>query len=100
VDLFQMLQWVETHPGTAAWVQGFGVLIAVAVAVGVPIWQQSNARRVEEAQRTQAEIDFLKRLVPAIRAEVKAAIAASDRQEVTIERTLEAMSQAKQKGHL
>jgi len=40
--------WIECHPGTAAWVQGVGSLLALAVAIAAPIWL---ARRTERLAR-------------------------------------------------
>ncbi len=38
------LCWVEGHPGLAAWVQAFGALIALAIAIALPIIQAARRR--------------------------------------------------------
>jgi hypothetical protein len=37
---------LECHPGTAAWVQAFGALLALAIAIFVPVWTARRADRL------------------------------------------------------
>jgi hypothetical protein len=39
-----MLQWIETHPGLAAWVQAIGAILAIVVAFLVVFLQQRLER--------------------------------------------------------
>lgn len=38
------MDWIEHHPGLAAWVQAVGSLIAVGAAAFIAIWQTNDAR--------------------------------------------------------
>lgn len=38
-----LLTWIECHPGTAAWVQAIGAIVALAVAIFVPVWMAKRA---------------------------------------------------------
>jgi hypothetical protein len=38
-----VLQWIEGHLGTAAWVQAIGAILALAVAIFVPVWMARKA---------------------------------------------------------
>lgn len=40
-----LLDWIEHHPGTAAWVQAGGAIIALAIAIAIPIWSAKAADR-------------------------------------------------------
>jgi hypothetical protein len=40
-----VLHWIEAHPGTAAWVQAVGTLIALAIAIAIPVWQAQREAR-------------------------------------------------------
>ncbi len=51
--------WIEGHPGTAAWVQAVGSIILLAIAIGVPLWQQRTAR-VADRQAKAAELSSLR----------------------------------------
>jgi hypothetical protein len=42
-----LLDWIEGHPATAAWVQAVGTIIALAIAIAVP-WIQQWRTRVGE----------------------------------------------------
>jgi len=42
----RFLDWIEHHPGTAGWVQGIGAIIALAVAIMVPIRIASRTERL------------------------------------------------------
>ncbi|MGA4642260.1 hypothetical protein ACQKC8_16575 [Stutzerimonas stutzeri] len=37
--------WFEQHPGTASWAQAIGTLVALAIAVAVPLHQNYSLRR-------------------------------------------------------
>jgi hypothetical protein len=54
-----LLHWIEGHPGTAAWVQAFGAILALAVAISVAWWQQSKARTAEQSAKA-AELASLR----------------------------------------
>src|SRR6266852_2496666 len=41
-----LLTWIECHPGTAAWVQAIGAIVALAVAIFVPVWMARRADRL------------------------------------------------------
>lgn len=45
--------WIEAHPGLASWLQAFGALIALGIAIGVPWWQKHQAI----AQAKAAELE-------------------------------------------
>ncbi|MBC8739381.1 hypothetical protein F6X40_21805 [Paraburkholderia sp. UCT31] len=47
-----ILAWVEAHPGLAAWVQAVGTIIAMFIAIAVPAFQITAARR--QARRDAA----------------------------------------------
>jgi hypothetical protein len=38
------LSWIESHPGTAAWVQAIGAMVALFVAIFVPAWMAKKVR--------------------------------------------------------
>ncbi len=40
-----LVVWFEQHPGTASWAQAIGTLIALAIAVAVPLHQNYSLRR-------------------------------------------------------
>ncbi len=42
----ELLGWIERHPGTAAWVQAIGAIIALVVAILVPVWMARKADRL------------------------------------------------------
>ncbi|MTK64934.1 MAG: hypothetical protein F8N15_10580 [Methanobacterium sp.] len=44
------MNWIELHPGTAAWVQAGGALVALIIAVCVPTW---HTRKIEARKRRQ-----------------------------------------------
>ena len=44
-----MLCWIEAHPGTAAWLQAGGSILALIIAIGFPLWQQWKVRKRELA---------------------------------------------------
>lgn len=52
-----ILGWIETHPGSAAWVQAVGTLIALAIAlaiaIGIPVWQ--TRQNVKEHKKQVAD---------------------------------------------
>lgn len=60
------LYWIEKHPGLAAWVQATGALVALAIAIGVPLWQKKVAARLlQDSQKAQ-----LRRLLLNLRDEI------------------------------
>lgn len=42
-----VLSWIEGHPGTAGWVQGIGSIVAVIVAIIIPVF----LRRIDQKER-------------------------------------------------
>jgi hypothetical protein len=55
VDFQAMLVWIEAHPGTAAWVQGIGTLLAIIVAAVTAVLQIRAGRR-DQMRRAVAEL--------------------------------------------
>jgi hypothetical protein len=49
-----LLRWIENHPGTAAWVQAGGAIIALFIAIAIPRWQQKLTTRAEQHSLRQA----------------------------------------------
>lgn len=49
-----VINWIESHPGLAAWVQAIGSLVAVGAAALIAVWQSASARAAERqaAQQT------------------------------------------------
>jgi hypothetical protein len=43
-----LLSWIEGHPGTAAWVQAVGAIIALVIAIAVPWFQQWWTKLAEQ----------------------------------------------------
>lgn len=37
-----MLNWIEVHPGLASWLQAFGAIVAIGIAIWVPYWQKKQ----------------------------------------------------------
>lgn len=92
-----MHAWLS-DPNTPAWVQAVGSVIAILVAVWVPARQRSNSLRDAIAERERQRKEHLKRVTAGLRAEIGAAIEASDRQQFTIDRTLKRLKEAQRKG--
>jgi len=44
--------WLESHEKLSGWAQTLGALLALFVAVGVPLWQQARERSARERERT------------------------------------------------
>jgi hypothetical protein len=40
-----LIVWMEDHPGIASWAQMVGSLVALIVAIGVPVWERRLAER-------------------------------------------------------
>ena len=38
-----VLGWIECHSGLAAWVQAIGAILALAIAIFVPVWMARNS---------------------------------------------------------
>jgi hypothetical protein len=51
-----MLQWIETHPGLAAWVQAIGAILAIFVALLVVFLQQRLERNSAARERRERAI--------------------------------------------
>jgi hypothetical protein len=49
--LWNIGNWIEHHPGSAAWVQALGATLAVATAVPVPALQARHARQPRDDDR-------------------------------------------------
>lgn len=45
-DPYQLLTWIERHSGLAAWVQAVGAILALAVAIFVPVRIARNRERL------------------------------------------------------
>lgn len=39
------LRWIECHPGTAAWVQAIFTIVALLIAIGIPVFHDFLIRR-------------------------------------------------------
>jgi hypothetical protein len=61
-----MVDWIEHHPGLAAWLQAIGAIIAVAVAIWVPARQHSVARADAEMERRLKARSLALRLLPSL----------------------------------
>lgn len=48
-----MIDWIEHHPGLAAWFQALGSLVAVGAAALIAVWQAGQARKSENAAAAQ-----------------------------------------------
>jgi hypothetical protein len=46
-----LLSWIESHPGTASWVQAAGAICAILIAIAVPWWQQRRARAADQREK-------------------------------------------------
>ena len=66
-QLNAFLAWFEAHPELAAWVQGVGSLIAIAVAIWVPARMYSLARQEAEQERKLRTRRLALRIGPALR---------------------------------
>lgn len=53
-----LVVWFEQHPGTASWVQAVGTLIALAVAVAVPLQQNYSLRRHAELRNHEQALQL------------------------------------------
>lgn len=40
-----VIEWMESHPGTASWAQAIGTVVALAIAVVVPLHQNRTMRK-------------------------------------------------------
>lgn len=47
------MNWIEHHPGMAAWVQAVGSLIAVGAAAFIAVWQAGSARKAQQLAAVQ-----------------------------------------------
>ena len=64
---------IESHPGLASWVQAIGSLVALAVAIGVALWQGRLSRKLFRDQiNHEAEESRLQRIA-SLRATVEVA---------------------------
>jgi hypothetical protein len=43
-----LLSWIECHPGTAGWVQAIGAIVALAIAIFVPLWMARSTDRTKQ----------------------------------------------------
>jgi hypothetical protein len=41
-----LVGWIECHPGMAAWVQAAGAIVALAIAIFVPVWMARSSDRL------------------------------------------------------
>jgi hypothetical protein len=48
IPITSLLDWIECHPGTAAWVQALGAIVALIVAVMVPVRMARQADRLNQ----------------------------------------------------
>lgn len=53
MTLFEILDWIEKHPGTASWVQAVGSIAAIAAAAFIA----SHQNRIENRRRKQDELE-------------------------------------------
>lgn len=66
METWDFLAWIEQHPGLAAWVQGLGSLVAIAIAIWVPARYHKLARvAAEDEQKLRTRI-LLNLLGPAL----------------------------------
>ena len=61
-----MLSWIECHPGLASWLQAFGSIVAIIIAIWVPYWQKKQA----QAQSKLAEREQVRHLLRNLRDEM------------------------------
>ena len=88
-----MLAWLS-DPSAPAWVQAVGTIIALAFAIGIPVWQRSRSLRDARAEQARQTKQHLKRITAGLRAEIGAALEAADRQLFAIERTFKRLQEA------
>ncbi|MCF5691106.1 hypothetical protein GIV23_12045 [Pseudomonas sp. PA-1-2A] len=55
------LKWVEVHPGLASWVQAFGSIVAIAVAIRL----SGSERRYKSVLDKRARVDAIERSIQA-----------------------------------
>jgi hypothetical protein len=68
------LQWIECHPGLAAWVQAIGTITAVLIAVFLPLWLEHRAHRERSRVirlETQAAFSRVQQALAAVRMAVE-----------------------------
>jgi hypothetical protein len=92
-----MQTWLSS-PNTPAWVQAIGSVLAILVAVWIPARQRVNSIRDAQAERERQEKERRRSLTVGFRAEIDAALEASERQQFTIDRTLKNLEAAKARG--
>jgi hypothetical protein len=86
--LEQIRLWLSGS-NAPAWVQAIGSVLAILVAIAIPMIQRAVAARDAKEERNRQRMDRLARLSAALRAEVAAARDAIDLHLVTVERTIE-----------
>ena len=85
--------WSSDAP--AAWLQAVGSLIAIGIAIGVPVYQRrasSDDARSEEARRSK---EHIKRMTVALRAEVSGCVKAVERETDTAIEVLNGLAVAR-----
>src|SRR5208337_2925626 len=87
-----------TAESAPAWVQAIGSIIAILVAIALPAWQRWASRRDAKEDQEQREIEYSKRLVVALRAEIEFAVEAAGRQYSVAKDTLAAVNKSQQMG--
>jgi hypothetical protein len=53
-----LITWLEAHPGTAGWMQAFGGLIGLAIAIYLPHRQHVQAQRQASLQRHERSLQL------------------------------------------
>lgn len=92
-----MWGWIF-EPAAPAWIQAVGTVVALAFAVGIPMWQRWRSRKDERIDQERERKEHLKRLTAGLRAEVNAALEAADRQLFSIEHAFAALQKARETG--
>ena len=77
-----VLNWFEIHPGLAAWVQTFGTMVALIIAIAVPWSIHRSERRknkVDKLHQGQAIAMLIGHHLRALDGEIERAIASADK---------------------
>jgi hypothetical protein len=64
--VYELLEWIEHHPGLAAWFQAVGAIVAVGVAIWVPAYQHKVARDDAEKDRRLKARSLALRMLPTL----------------------------------
>ena len=48
--IIELLMWIENHPGTAAWVQAIGTIVALFITIFIPVYSARKADRITRSR--------------------------------------------------